>query len=133
MVQFILPLTLIGLANYAIKRKLQNLPRLESMIYAFSLFIFLSVMISVITILFLSHSWNQSTKMLKDENLKMSKMKDRNAQKRDTDPVIKAKNQSSTKLDKDGNDQNKIIQCSASISKEQTLVDREKDVCISFE
>ena len=26
-VQFILPLTLIGLANYAIKRKLQNLPR----------------------------------------------------------------------------------------------------------
>ena len=71
--------------------------------------------------------------MLKDENLKMSKMKDRNAQKRDTDPVIKAKNQSSTKLDKDGNDQNKIIQCSASMSKEQPLVDREKDVCISFE
>ena len=26
-VQFILPLTLIALANYAIKRKLQNLPR----------------------------------------------------------------------------------------------------------
>ena len=26
-VQFILPLTLIGMANYAIKRKLQNLPR----------------------------------------------------------------------------------------------------------
>ena len=94
---------------------------------------FLSVMISVITILFLSHSWNQSTKMLKDENLKMSKMKDRNAQKRDTDPVIKAKNQSSTKLDKDRNDQNKIIQRSASISKEQPLVDKEKDVCISIE
>ena len=136
MVQFILPLTLIGLANYAIKRKLQNLPRLESMNYAFPIFvlnIFLSVMISVIIILILSHSWNQNTKSLKDENLKMSKMKDKNAQKRDTDPVIKAKNQSSTKLDKDGNDQNKIIQCSASISKEQTLVDREKDVCISFE
>ena len=39
MVQFILPLTLIGLANYAIKRKLQNLPRLESMNYVFSIFI----------------------------------------------------------------------------------------------
>ena len=90
-------------------------------------------MISVIITLFLSHSWNKNTKLLKDENLRMSKMKDKNAQKRDTDPVIKAKNQSSTKLDKDGNDQNKIIQCSASISKEQTLVDREKDVCISIE
>ena len=137
MVQFILPLTLIGLANYAIKRKLQNLPRLESMNYAFPIFvlkiIFLSVMISVIIILILSHSWNQNTKSLKDENLKMSKMKDKNAQKRDTDPVIKAKNQSSTKLDKDRNDQNKIIQRSASISKEQPLVDKEKDVCISIE
>ena len=90
-------------------------------------------MISVIIALFLSHSWNKNTKLLKDENLKMSKMKDKNAQKRDTDPVIKAKNQSSTKLDKDGNDQNKIIQRSASISKEQPLVDKEKDVCISIE
>ena len=37
-VQFILPLTLIGLANNAIKRKLQNLPRLVSMNYGFPIF-----------------------------------------------------------------------------------------------
>ena len=90
-------------------------------------------MISVIITLFLSHSWNQNTKLLKDENLRMSKMKDRNTQKRDTDPVIKAKDQSSCKLNKEGNDQNKIIQPSESISKKQHLVDEEKDVCISIE
>ena len=88
-------------------------------------------MISVIIILFLSHSWNKNTKLLKDENLKMSKMKDKNAQKRDTDPVTKAKTQSSTELDKEGNDQNKIQQRSESISKGQHLDDKEKDVCIS--
>ena len=138
MVQFILPLTLIGLANYAIKRKLQNLPRLEFMIYSFPIklihvLIFLSVMISRIIILFSSNSWNQNTKLLKDENLKLSKMKDRNAQKRVTDPVIKAKNQSSTELNKEGNDQNKIRQRSESIPKKQHLDDKEKDVCISIE
>ena len=133
MVQFILPLTLIGLANNAIKRKLQNLPRLETMNYVFPIFISISVMISVIITLFLSHSWNKNTKLLKDENLKMSKIKDRNAQKRDTEPVIKAKDQSSSKLDKERNDQNKIIQRGESISKNQHLVDEEKDVCISIE
>ena len=90
-------------------------------------------MISVIITLFLSHSWNKNTKLLKDENLKMSKMKDRNAQKRVTDPVIKAQNRSSTELDKEGNDQNKIRQRSESISKIQHLDDKEKDVCISIE
>ena len=90
-------------------------------------------MISVIITLFLSHSWNQNTKLLKDENLKMSKMKDRGSQKRDTDPVIKAKDQSSSKSNKEGNDQNKIIQRSESISKKQHLVDEKKDVCISIE
>ena len=88
-------------------------------------------MISVIIILFLSHSWNQNTKSLKDENLKMSKMKDTNALQKVTDPVTKAKNQSSTELDKEGNDQNKIQQRSESISKGQHLDDKEKDVCIS--
>ena len=90
-------------------------------------------MISLIITLFLSHSWNQNTKLLKDETLKMSKMKDRNAQNRSTDPVIKAKDQSSSKSNKEGNDQNKIIQPSESISKKQHLVDEEKDVCISIE
>ena len=60
-------------------------------------------------------------------------MKDRSAQNRITDPVIKAKDQSSSKLDKEGNDQNKIIQRSDSISKKQHLVDEKKDVCISIE
>ena len=60
-------------------------------------------------------------------------MKDKSAQKRDTDHVTKAQNQSSTKLDKEGNDQNKIIQRSESISEKQPLVDKEKDVCIFIE
>ena len=90
-------------------------------------------MISLIITLFLSHSWNQNTKFLKDENLRMSKMKDRNAQNRSTDPVIKAKDQSSSKLDKEGNDQNKIIQRSESTSKKHHLVDEKNDVCISIE
>ena len=90
-------------------------------------------MISLIITLFLSHSWNQNTKSLKDENLKMSKMKDKNAQKRDTDHVTKAQNKSSTKLDKEGNDENKIIERSESNPKKQPLTDKKKDVCISIE
>ena len=90
-------------------------------------------MISVMITSFLSHSWNQNTKLLKDENLKMSKMRDKNAPKRDTDPVIKAKNQSSINLDKEGNDQNNIIQRSESIFKKQSLADKDKDVCISID
>ena len=90
-------------------------------------------MISVIIILFLSHSWNQNTKLLKDENLKMSKIKDKNDPKRDTDPVIKAKNQSSIKLDKEDGDQNNKLQRSESIFKKPSLIDKDKDVCISIE
>ena len=94
--------------------------------------LFLSVMISVIITLFLTHSWNKNTKLLKDENLKMSKMKDKDAQKRDTDHVTKAQNQSSTKLNKEGNDENKIIERSELNPKTQPLMDKEKDVCISI-